>query len=86
MTTLNRPAPQPRFSVGDYVKESLRPQVGASSHFARPRKGKVVAIYLRRDKRGARRYHFSVIWDGFKSPSEIAQHRLEKLENTRKSS
>jgi hypothetical protein len=70
-----------RFRVGDRVIERSRNWIGSSTTSARPglnrrRRGQVVATEERSNRRGVSCLYVSVIWDGSRSPSLHAGHRL----------
>lgn len=67
------------FRVGDRVTERHRNSlagVGKPPVLPASRYGEVVATEQRRDSRGHPRLYVSVIWDGRRSPSLHAGHRL----------
>jgi len=75
---------RPALEVGDQIIERERnlsivaSPVGSSN---RARRGKVVAIESRRASNGRLDTYLAVIWDGRRSPSLHASHRVTKIQS-----
>lgn len=80
---------EPKFKIGDVVKEKERPDVllgtqasqVATAKYGKPRtRGTILSIKIKRDKRGFRQFFYDVFWETNKLTSEHHQMRLEVIE------
>ena len=87
------PEPVSKFQVGDRVKETRKTVEGFFGANTDPerkkavmsilgslRKGTITSVFIKKDTRGNRLLYASVLWDGFKTPSDHAQQRLTPLD------
>lgn len=92
-----KPEPVSKFAVGDRVKETRKTVEGFFGISTPPerkefalkvlgtlREGTVTAVFVKKNTRGDRLMYASVLWDGFKTPSDHAQQRLTRLDETGK--
>lgn len=90
--TRKRPEPISKFAVGDRVQEVRKTDISFFGFNTPPeqkelslkilgnlREGSVIGVSVKVNKRGSRTIYVSVIWDGFRTPSGHAQHRLTRL-------
>lgn len=95
--TRKQPEPVSKFAVGDRVRETRKTVEGFFGINTAPerkefalkvmgslREGTVTAVFIKKNTRGARMMYASVLWDGFKTPSDHAQQRLTRLDETGK--
>ena len=64
-----------RYQVNERV---LKKTISASRSMA-PRKGRILSVEKRLNKRGHVSYYYRIQWDDLKSPSLHAQHVLSSL-------
>ena len=88
-----QPEPMSKFEVGDRVKETRKTVEGFFGTYTDPkrreaalkimgtlRRGTVTSVFVKKNARGDRLMYASVLWDGFKSPSDHAQQRLSLVD------
>ena len=64
-----------RYQVNDRVKKKI---ISASRSMA-PRKGRILSVEKKLNKRGQPSFYYQIQWDDLKSPSLHAQHVLSNL-------